>query len=246
MIRLSVVVPVLNDQYHLQNLLGALAGQTRQAEQIIVVDNGSTDRSAEIARNAVGVTLLFEPRRGIGTAAAAGYRRANGEVIVRCDADSLPDARWLDRIALRFERDPELAALTGPGYFTDLPWLFRPAGSVFYALAYFGGFTAALARVPLWGSNMALRRELWTRLEPALHLSEPRLHDDLDISCNLPADSKVVFDGRLRIRAAGRVFTRAGGLTDSIRRARLTLEANGGWTLIFRRWQARLRLEVGN
>ncbi|WP_431711803.1 glycosyltransferase family 2 protein [Glutamicibacter uratoxydans] len=245
MIGLSVVIPVLNDQAHLKNLLQALALQTYQPQQIIVVDNGSTDHSAELAHSTAGTTVIFEPRPGIASASAAGYNQAHEAVIVRCDADTLPDAQWLERIAARFAEDPELDALTGPGYFTDLPRWARSIGSGFYAAAYFGGFGAALARVPLWGSNMAFRRELWAQVEPNLHLDEAALHDDLDISCNLPDSVRVVFDARLRVRAAGRVFLRDGALRDSMSRAWRTLQANGGRELIFRRWHTRLGLPSG-
>lgn len=238
---LSVVIPVLDDAQHLTLLLAALAAQTRGAEQIIVVDNGCSDPSPTIAREA-GATVIHEPRRGIGAAAWTGYTHATGEVIIRCDADTLPDIQWLERISKRFDQEPELDALTGPGYFTDLPWWGRGPGSIFYALSYFGGFTAALAKVPLWGSNMAFRQELWQQVQAGLNIADPRIHDDLDFSCNLPASARVAFDPRLRVRAAGRVFARAGGLADSIARARWTLDANGGKDLIFRRWHSRLGL----
>lgn len=108
-------------------------------------------------------------------------------------------------------------------HFADLPrWL------ALAAAAYFGGYAAALARTPLWGSNMAFRRELWPAVRPGVHLQIPGLHDDLDFSCNLPAGTRVRFDIGLRVGAAGRVFIRAGGLADSVRRAGATLAANWG------------------
>ncbi|WP_306349484.1 glycosyltransferase family A protein [Glutamicibacter sp. MNS18] len=244
MTTLSVVVPVLDDAVHLRSLLQALALQCRLAEEVIVVDNGCSDDSAALARQA-GAMVVTEPRRGIGPAAATGYDHATGSIVVRCDADTLPPAHWLERIAGRFERDPQLGALTGPGYFTDLPAGARAAGSLFYTAAYFGGYTAALARTPLWGSNMAFRRDLWPAVRPGVHLQIPHIHDDLDFSCNLPAGTRVRFDPGLRVGAAGRVFTRAGGLGDSVRRARATLAANGGRDLVFARWHAALGLPAG-
>lgn len=239
MTRLSVVVPVLDDVKHLQRLLRALAGQSRPPEEIIVVDNGSTDGSAALAAEA-GARVLHEPCRGIAPAAARGYDAAHGQIIVRCDADSLPPADWLERIAGHFDNTPDLQALTGPGYFYDLPPVLGALGSAGYAAAYFLGIGGAAATVPLWGSNMAFRRELWGKARTAVHLHRPGIHDDLDLSCNLPAGTKVRFDPRLRVGAAGRIFTRSAGVWDAVRRALDTLAANGAAKGVLARWRSAL------
>ena len=90
----SVVIPVRDDAVPLAACLEALAAQTRPAEEIVVVDNASSDDSADIAR-AAGARVVFCGERGIPAAAAAGYDAATGEVILRLDADSLPAPGWI-------------------------------------------------------------------------------------------------------------------------------------------------------
>ncbi|HQG71141.1 MAG TPA: glycosyltransferase family A protein, partial [Rhodoglobus sp.] len=116
MTRVSVVIPALNDSPMLANCLRALAAQTRLADEIIVVDNGSTDDTAAVAL-AAGALVIEEPLRGIFPATAAGFDAATGDLLARLDADSVPPADWLQRVVTAFEDDPDLAALSGPGDF---------------------------------------------------------------------------------------------------------------------------------
>ena len=66
----SVVVPVKDDARHLRHLLADLAAQTHPPAEVIVVDNGSRDDSAEVARRA-GCRLVVEPAPGIPAAPVA-------------------------------------------------------------------------------------------------------------------------------------------------------------------------------
>lgn len=238
---LSVVVPVLNDAEHLALLLALLARQSRCADEIIVVDNGSTDESAQLARDA-GARVVYEPRPGILAAAAAGYDAAQGEIIVRCDADTRPDTDWLRCIDMHFARSQSLDALTGPGRFYDLPWGVRWAASGFYAVAYFVFLGGAVARVPLWGSNMAFRRELWSGVRDRLDLEIADVHDDLEFTCKLEPDAVTRFDWKLQVGAAGRIFSRHNGFRDSVRKALRTIVLNGAAAGVLSRWKRKLGL----
>ncbi|MBM3717283.1 MAG: glycosyltransferase family 2 protein, partial [Actinobacteria bacterium] len=90
----SVVIPVRDDAEHLRRCLDALTTQTRRADEIVVVDNGSRDDSADVARAAgARVVLCAEP--GIPAAAATGYDAARSDLILRLDADSIPEPTWI-------------------------------------------------------------------------------------------------------------------------------------------------------
>lgn len=238
---LSVVVPVLNDATHLRVLLELLAEQTMTPHEIIVVDNGSTDESSTVAE-AAGARVIYEPVPGILAAAAAGYHAARGEIIIRCDADTRPQSDWLSKIDAHFTRSTTLDALTGPGRFYDLPHGLNALASHFYNAAYFLGIGGAVARIPLWGSNMAFRREIWANMHHQLDLQLHKIHDDLEFTCKLGSGTVTRFDRTLLVGAAGRVFSRKSGLIDSVHVALRTLQLNGAASGVRRRWGERLGL----
>ena len=89
----DVVFPCLNEEKALPWVLGRLPAGYRA----IVVDNGSTDRSAEVAREH-GAIVVSELRRGFGAAAHAGLLAATAPIVAFCDADASMDPRDLPRV----------------------------------------------------------------------------------------------------------------------------------------------------
>ncbi|MFJ2705897.1 glycosyltransferase family 2 protein [Streptomyces sp. NPDC087428] len=84
--RADVVLPCLDEAAALPGVLGAIPRGWRA----IVVDNGSTDGSAELARS-LGATVVHEPRRGFGSACHAGLLAAEAEFVCFCDCDGSLD-----------------------------------------------------------------------------------------------------------------------------------------------------------
>ena len=205
MVSVSVVIPSLNDAHLLRDCLAALAIQTRAPDEIIVVDNGSTDDTAEVAR-AAGARVVHEPVRGVLRATAAGFDAATGDVIGRLDADSRPAPMWVSRLVERFDADPTLTGLTGTASFYGKGRFWRFIGRYLYLGGYFWVYQAVVARVPLFGSNFGLRRDAWQRLRERVHLDDPRAHDDLDLSLVLEPDMGVDFDRRLEVEVSARPF----------------------------------------
>jgi glycosyltransferase involved in cell wall biosynthesis len=85
--RVAVIIPALNEEQSLGPVLASLPAGLYS--QVVVVDNGSTDRTAEIAR-AAGATVVREPRRGYGSACLRGIAALDPavEVVVFMDADA--------------------------------------------------------------------------------------------------------------------------------------------------------------
>lgn len=110
----TAAIPVRDGEAYLAEAIESVLAQSRPCDQVIVVDNGSSDRSAEIARAfAPAVEIVQEPRSGIGAARNAALRAARGDLIAFLDADDLwePEKTALQLAAL--EAEPRLQLIFG-------------------------------------------------------------------------------------------------------------------------------------
>jgi len=145
--KISVVVPAFNEERLLPDTLRSIrvalaAFDTRGwASELIVCDNNSSDRTAEIAR-ADGATVVFEPFNQIARARNAGAARASGDWLVFVDADSQPSLQLFDDVAAEIEAGRCLAGGSTVALETDrfYGWLFVR-------------FWNALSRLRKWGAG---------------------------------------------------------------------------------------------
>jgi len=86
---ISVIIPVYNGEKYLAETLQSILAQTYRPFEIIVVDDGSTDRSAAIARSFPDVHCHSQTNQGHGAARNIGIDKARGELLAFCDADDL-------------------------------------------------------------------------------------------------------------------------------------------------------------
>lgn len=200
---LSVVIPCKDDAGPLACCLEALAAQTVAPFEIIVVDNNCTDDSAEVASR-FGARTLSEAASGIAAAASTGYDAALGDIIVRCDADTVPPADWLQRITERFIREPDLAVLTGPGDFYDAGPLRARLANLGYMQAYFVTMGLAMGHWPPFGSNCAFRNTVWRKVRSRVHRFDTNVHDDVDLGFALDPTQRTAYDRSLRVGISAR------------------------------------------
>jgi len=209
--KLSVIIPAFNEELRLPEALRALKEQDYPDFEIIVVDNASADRTAEIARSFPDVTVVSEARKGTMWACECGRKEAVGEIIVRMDADCLPDTDWLSRGAAYFA-DPEVSAVGGPYDYHDRDEFFRWSALLLQRSVYssFNRLMQAVGKgAVLIGGNSFMRACV---LERAGGFNTKLIFygDDTDTAKRMASGGKVIFDGMLVIRSSARRFKDTG------------------------------------
>lgn len=157
-VRASVVIPALNEEASIGRQLASLASQSAYIAEIIVVDNGSTDRTAEVARRfdtpELPVRVISEPRRGANRARNTGIAAAGGDRILLCDGDDESRPGWAAAMCELLE-DHELVGGTvqlisdDPNY---IPEILDPSSRPVLA-----DFCSPIS------CSVALRKSMWAR-----------------------------------------------------------------------------------
>jgi glycosyltransferase involved in cell wall biosynthesis len=197
--KISVVVPAYNEEEYIEACLRSILQQTEPADEIIIVDNNSTDRTGDIARS-LGVTVLTELRAGVINARNTGFDAATGDVIVRTDADCRVPENWISEVRKVFSAG-DIDALTGPVSFHDMA-VKHPIMAVLLAdvmALCTGGKQLTI------GPNMGITSTMWKKIRPWLSTDPTQVHEDYDIALWVyAAGGTVVRDDRIVVEASGR------------------------------------------
>jgi glycosyltransferase involved in cell wall biosynthesis len=191
-LRVSVVVPVYDEAEMIGPCLDALLAQSVPADEIIVVDNNSTDATlARLTAYAGRVTVLREPRQGVHHARTAGLNAAGGDVLARIDADTRVGPGWVGHLHTAFT-DARVRAVTGPVRYYDIA-LPRLVDAVDLLLRQ-AWVRCCQGRLDwVHGANMAIRAQAWRSVRGSL-CDDRGVHEDLDLGIHLyAAGERVAF-----------------------------------------------------
>lgn len=180
---LSIVIPVYNEEDHLDGCLRAIAKQTVMPEEVIVVDNNCTDGSMAIAKRYPFVRVVRAKHQGIAYARNAGFDAVKTEIIGRIDADTHLPPTWVATV-MNFYKQPEHTnmAITGGCTFYNIP--LPNLGQWITSQFVFRMNRLLVGHYILWGSNMALPKKLWQAVKPDVCMDRD-IHEDLDLAIHL-------------------------------------------------------------
>jgi glycosyltransferase involved in cell wall biosynthesis len=204
----SFVIPAFNEEREIGACLESILRYAQgRASEIIVVDNASTDRTAEIARGYPEVRVVSEQRKGTGYARQCGLQEASGDLVAFIDADVRLRAGWLDRMERVFDRRPGVVAVSGPYLFHDGPRWLR------WVIAA-GGYAGQLAGHHLFGAfivggNFVARRQALEAMggfDQTINL----FGDDSDIARRIKQQGKVLFRSDVFVYSSTRRFAAEG------------------------------------
>jgi len=180
-LHVSLVIPAYNEERYLKAVLDSIVAQTTMPNEVIVVDNNSTDKTASIARSYQFVKLVQEKQQGKGYARYKGFKLAESELIATIDADTVIAQDWIEKLVRYFGENDKVAAITGKCYFYDFPLKRLMSALQAFVYEYLQGFIAGTTI--LWGSNMALRKTVWE--DAIANMPTPFINEDIDMSLKL-------------------------------------------------------------
>jgi glycosyltransferase involved in cell wall biosynthesis len=115
----SVIMPAYNVALYLEEAARSALRQTYASLELIIIDDGSTDSTADvaaaIARADVRVRVIAQPNKGLAAARNTGLQAARGEFFALLDSDDLWESRFLERQMTTFEAHPQVDLVTGNG-----------------------------------------------------------------------------------------------------------------------------------
>jgi glycosyltransferase involved in cell wall biosynthesis len=116
---IATIVCAYNESQLLPGCLHSLLAQTRRPDDILVINNASTDETGAVARAVPGVRVVDEPHKGLVVARETARGATEADIVAFVDADCRAPITWLERVEAQFARVGSPVAVTGPYRFYD-------------------------------------------------------------------------------------------------------------------------------
>jgi glycosyltransferase involved in cell wall biosynthesis len=233
--KISFVIPAHNEEKYIGQCLDSILRQAKKSSyefEIIVVNNASVDRTAEIVSAYPGVRLVNESRKGLPYARQAGFLASRYSLIANIDADIIMNDGWIDKAIKEFSQDKKLAALSGPYIYHDLSRATNILVWSYYALGFiFSLFNQYILRAGamIQGGNFVLRRSALDSIN-GFDTSIDFYGEDTDIARRIMKAGRVKFSFLFPINTSGRRLKGEGVIKMGIK-----YFANHFWVIIFRK-----------
>ena len=210
--RMSVIVPAYNEQDYLAACLeSVLAELARNPErgpfEVIVVDNASTDRTAEVAARFPGVRVVLEPRKGLTRARQCGLDQARGTILAYVDADTRMPPGWVGKVLDALDDNGGNVCVSGPYVYYDMSATKSALVRLYWRLLARPMYR--LTRYMVVGGNFAARADALARIG-GFDMTIPFYGEDTDIARRISRIGRVVFDMKLVMPTSGRRLSAEG------------------------------------
>jgi biofilm PGA synthesis N-glycosyltransferase PgaC len=203
----TVVIPAYNEVKALPYCLEALCNQvTTHMLQIIVVDNASTDNTSDLAKNwkdRLQLRVISEPKLGRGQARSTGFAKANTDIILSTDADSIVPVDWVEILVNTLLSSKNAAAVTSSSYISDgsmlTNWTMKLGMPVSLRL-----YRLIMGNYMLTGASFAIWRKAY--LASGGFNTSCNMLDDIDLSFRVARVGQIVYLANPRVNTEGDIF----------------------------------------
>ncbi|NTU46455.1 glycosyltransferase family 2 protein [Candidatus Roizmanbacteria bacterium] len=199
--KVSVIIPVYNEEKYIGACLDSLRNQSEPPDEIIIVDNNSTDACTKIIRLYKEVILVKERIQGMSPARNKGFNTATGDILVRIDADTRLSPDWIKYVKKDFQK-AHVVGVTGPTIFYDIKR--KVPISKLHNAVYFKVLPKFYGYILLMGANMAIRKTVWEKIRNEICNDDSKIHEDIEITTHIAEHGKIVFDPHLKAEISAR------------------------------------------
>lgn len=223
--RISLVIPAYNEEKYIGACLESVQKYGKELFEVIVVNNASTDRTAEIAESFSFVRLVNEPKKGLLWARQKGFEEAKGDLLAYIDSDCHLSPNWFKMILKEFSENGSLISLSGPPRYYDLPplrnFLARLSWWISAPISYH------LVSYMIFGANFTVKRKAIEKIN-GFNINIPFHGEDTDLARRLSPYGKVKFRMDFFIYTSGRRVIKEG-----LFKSFLTYGMNFLWQVFF-------------
>jgi len=210
--QLSIVVPAYNEEKYLPTCLQWVLAEIARSPvpssvEIVVVDNASTDRTAQFARSFPAVRVVEEPAKGLTRARQKGLAEARGEILAYVDADTRMPPGWITRVLRSFETNHRVVCVSGPYIYYDASPLARTLVRLYWIFLAIPAYW--VTRYMVVGGNFAARKQALIAIG-GFDTQIAFYGEDTNIARRLHAVGKVSFVMRLPMHTSSRRFQAEG------------------------------------
>ncbi|MFA6017191.1 MAG: glycosyltransferase family 2 protein [Patescibacteria group bacterium] len=199
--KISVVIPAYNEEKRIANCLDSLMSQEEKPDEIIVVDNNSSDKTIGIVKKYKKVILIQEKKQGITPTRNAGFNKASGDIIARCDADTVLPSNWIKNIKNDFYRDTSIVAISMPIRLNSVPVL-KHFKMLFYI--YMLVPRLLIGVYPMIGPGLAIKKTIWNKVKDDICFEDKNVHEDIDLTLHIRKYGKIYHDGNTVVASSAR------------------------------------------
>jgi len=213
--KLAFVIPAYNEEALIGKCVQSVLDDVKRSGaevEIVVVNNASKDRTAEVAAAFPDVRVVDETEKGLVHARRAGFEATSAELVANIDADTELPPGWIAKVLAEFERKPALVGLSGPYIYHDLSLWNRFLVRLFYMVSFcvylLNRFVLRVGSM-IQGGNFVIRRSAWIKAG-GFDTSISFYGEDTDVAVRLSRVGPVKFTFSLPMYTSGRRLAEEG------------------------------------
>lgn len=199
--KVSVVIPVYNEEKYIKNCLDSLMNQTEKPDEIIVVDNNCTDKTIDIVKKYSVVKIIKEKNQGMTMARNTGFNAAKNEILAKCDADTILPNYWIKNIKRTISDDNSIVGISMPLNLNDIS-LISNSNWPFYIYYFIPKLLIGV--YPFIGPSYVIKKTIWNKVKDKICLDDKVVHEDVDLCLHIKNYGKIYHDGKTIVISSAR------------------------------------------